>query len=332
VTGQWPDMDSNVILGIAFATLSAVGFIHSLLYPLLSGQARAGKRQKQFTSPLTTRMFDSDFQTRQKRGQIAQSLKQLESRENAHHKLSLEARIAQAGFDWDRRKFYTVSAISATILACLFLYATNNLILFFAGLFVGGVGFPRWFLTYTKRKRILRFTRELPNALDVIVRGIKSGLPLADCLRIIATEAVEPVRTEFRLIIESQILGLTLPEAAAKLYQRMPSTEANFFGIVLAIQQQSGGNLGEILGNLSKVIRERRKMRDRIQAASMEAKTSAAIIGSLPLFVAVLVYLTTPRYIEPLWLTQFGRIALAASALWMAVGIVIMRQLINFRI
>jgi tight adherence protein B len=177
-----------------------------------------------------------------------------------------------------------------------------------------------------------KFGEKFADALDVIVRGIKSGLPLNDCLRIVANEADEPVATEFRLIIEGQALGLPLTEAVAKLYERMPSAEANFFGIVLAIQQKTGGNLSETLGNLSRVLRERRKMRDKIQAVSMEAKASAWIIGSLPVVVALLVYLTTPKYIELLWLTQTGKVAMVAGGLWMLIGVLVMKKMINFDI
>lgn len=325
-------MDLSFIAVIALATLAAGGVVYALFYPMLSGQARAEKRRKEFAAPVATRMVDRETLARQKRGQIAQSLKEIEARENARNKVTLETQFLQAGLNWDRRKFYIVSAITGVVTGILFYIATGNLILLAVGLFIGGLGLPRWFLSRARTKRLKKFGNEFPNALDVIVRGIRSGLPLNDCLRIIASEAAEPVRTEFRLIIESQGLGLPLTEAAGKLFERMPCAEANFFGIVLAIQQKTGGNLSETLGNLSKVIRERRKMRDKIQAVSMEAKASAAIIGSLPPVVAILVYLTSPKYIELLWITQTGKVALVACAVWMLIGIMVMRKMINFNI
>lgn len=325
-------MDLSVIAVVVLATLAAGGVVYALFYPSLSGQTRAEKRRKEFAAPVAARIVDREVQARQKRGQIAQSLKDIESRENARNKLTLEVQLLQAGLSWDRRKFYIISAVSGVVTGMLFLLATANLLLLLVGLFIGGFGLPRWFLSRTRTKRLKKFGNEFPNALDVIVRGIKSGLPLNDCLRIIASEAVEPVRSEFRLIIESQTLGLPLTEAAAKLFERMPCAEANFFGIVLAIQQKTGGNLAETLGNLSKVIRERRRMRDKIQAVSMEAKASAAIIGSLPPIVGLLVYITTPKYIELLWLTQTGKVALVASGVWMLIGIMAMRKMINFNI
>ncbi len=325
-------MEKSVIAVIVLATLAAGGVVYALFYPLLSGQARAEKRRKEFASPVAARGIDREAQVRAKRGQVAQSLKEIEKRESSRNKLSLETRLQQGGLNWTRQKYYIVSAVMAVVTALALLLASGKPLLAVIGLFVGGFGLPAWYIKRCKTKRLKKFTIEFPNAIDVIVRGIKAGLPLNDCLRIIAHEATEPVAGEFRQIIESQALGLPLTEATAKLYDRMPCAETNFFGIVLAIQQKTGGNLAETLGNLSRVIRERRKMRDKIQAVSMEAKASAGIIGSLPPVVAILVYLTSPRYIELLWLTQTGKVAMVAGGVWMLIGCLVMRKMINFNI
>ena len=169
-----------------------------------------------------------------------------------------------------------------------------------------------------------------PDAVDVIVRGIKAGLPLLDSLKLIATETEEPLRSEFRGIIETQAIGIPIGQACLRLYERMPLPEANFFGIVISIQQRAGGNLSEALGNLSKVLRDRKKMKAKIQAMSMEAKASAGIIGALPPAVMTLVYITSPQYISLLWTEPLGRMMLAASAVWMFIGIMVMRKMINF--
>ena len=138
------------------------------------------------------------------------------------------------------------------------------------------------------------FLNEFPNALDVIVRAVKSGLPLNDGVRLIREQSQEPVKTEFRRIVEAQQVGLSIPEAALRMSETMPCPEANFFGIVIQIQSQAGGNLSEALGNLSRVLRDRKKMKAKVQALSMEAKASAVIIGALPFIVAFLVYLPAP--------------------------------------
>ncbi|MGH6677102.1 MAG: type II secretion system F family protein, partial [Xanthobacteraceae bacterium] len=131
-------------------------------------------------------------------------------------------------------------------------------------------------------------------------------------------------------IIETQTIGIPLGDACLKLYERIPVPEANFFGIVVAVQQRAGGNLSEALGNLSRVLRDRKKMKGKIKAMSQEAKASAAIIGSLPIVVLGLVYFTSPTYIELLWTAQLGRLMLAGSAFWMFTGIMVMRKMINF--
>jgi tight adherence protein B len=162
------------------------------------------------------------------------------------------------------------------------------------------------------------------------VRGIKAGLPLLDSLKVITVDSPEPVKSEFRAIVETQAIGMPLGEACGKLYDSMPLPEANFFGIVITIQQRAGGNLSEALGNLSRVLRDRKKMKAKIQAMSMEAKASAGIIGSLPIAVMTLVWITSPQYISLLWTEPLGRLMLAASAMWMFMGVMVMKKMINF--
>jgi tight adherence protein B len=196
--------------------------------------------------------------------------------------------------------------------------------------FAAGGGLPFWILRFLKKRRESRFLAAFPDAVDVIVRGIKAGLPLLDSLKLIAAESEEPVRGEFLSIIETQTIGIPIGEACLKLFERMPVPEANFFGIVISIQQRAGGNLSEALGNLSKVLRDRKKMKAKIQAMSMEAKASAGIIGALPPAVMTIVWITSPQYISLLWTEPLGRMMLAACAVWMSMGVFVMRRMINF--
>jgi tight adherence protein B len=180
------------------------------------------------------------------------------------------------------------------------------------------------------KSRLKSFSAEFPDSVDIIVRGVKAGLPLVDCLRIISLEAQEPVRGEFKAILEDQTMGLPIDQAVQRLSERVPLAETNFFAIVIALQSRTGGSLSEALGNLSKVLRERKKMKAKIKAVSAEAKASAGIIGCLPVVVALLIYLTSPAYISLLFTTTTGNIALAGSAFWMFIGVMIMRKMINF--
>jgi tight adherence protein B len=239
-------------------------------------------------------------------------------------------RIAQAGLSWSKQRFIIFSAILGIVGSGAAL-ALNGGLLGAAGMaFAGAFGLPRWILKFLKKRREAKFLAAFPDAVDVIVRGIKSGLPLLDSMRVISNDSPEPLRSEFRAIIETQSFGIPLGDACGKLYERIPVAEANFFGIVIAIQQKAGGNLAEALTNLSRVLRDRKKMKAKIQAMSMEAKASAAIIGSLPPGVMTLVYLTSPSYIELLWTEPLGRVMLACCAFWMFCGVMVMRKMINF--
>jgi tight adherence protein B len=321
-------MDMTTLAVICLSAVSAGGIAYVFLYPLVSGEARVEKRQQALIGASPVRRERNAAVSR--RDQVAQSLKELDQREKARNKVTIEGRIAQAGLEWSRNRFFVLSAALGVCLAGGILVLSDNALLAAIGLFVGGLGAPRWFLGYLKKRRINLFLKELPNAMDIIVRGIRAGLPLGDCLRIIASETVEPVKTEFRILVEHQNIGITVGDAVGKLYERVPVPEANFFAIVIAIQQKAGGNLSEALGNLSKVLRERKKMKDKIQAMSMEAKSSAAIIASLPFIVALLTYLSSPNYIELLWITMVGKMLLGLAAFWMICGVLVMRKMINF--
>ena len=210
--------------------------------------------------------------------------------------------------------------------------AADNMLLSLAMVGVGGVGFPLWFLNFLRKRRLKKFIDVFPEAIDIIVRGVRAGLPLSDCLRIVANEAAEPVRSEFRQIVETQTMGMPINEAVERLVVRVPISEANFFSIVIAIQQKAGGNLSEALSNLATVLRGRKQMRGKIQAFSSEAKASAMIIGSLPFAVGGMVYFTSPKYIELLWTTSTGQVVLIGSAFWMAIGTFVMKNMISFDI
>jgi len=318
-----------LLIGVLAAL--CLGGIAFAIMPYLSGEARAEQRQDQFLNRAQVREGAIVQRTAaSRREQVQKSLKELEQRQSAKSRINLGTRIAQAGLDWPKGRYFLLSGALALIFGLAAFVISRNPWISLAAILVGGLGMPRWTLIFLTGRRNKKFINEFPNAMDVVVRGVKSGLPLGDCIRIIASEAAEPVRTEFRHIIESQGLGLSVGEACERLYQRVPVTEANFFGIVIAIQQKSGGNLAETLANFSRVIRERRKMGGKIQAMSMEAKASAAIIASLPFIVALLVYLSSPDYISLLWTSFHGKVVLLLSASWMCIGVLVMRKMINF--
>lgn len=316
-------------LPIAFLAAVAVGGVaYVFIYPLLSGERTAQKRRELVARPEKVQR-NARQQQRSRREAIESTLKQFEERKK-NPKPTLQIRIAQAGLTLSNRQFILISAgVGLGSMAFALLLGAGLSAVAAIG-FAAGFGLPRWLLSFLKNRREQKFLDALPDSIDLIVRGVKAGLPLLDCIRMVASEAPEPLRSEFRAILDTQAVGMPLGEACGKLYERMPVPEANFFGIVVGIQQKAGGNLSEALGNLSKVLRERKKMTEKIRAMSMEAKSSAGIIGSLPPIMMFLVYLTTPQYISLLWTEPVGRIMLAGCLFWMGAGIFVMKKMINF--
>ncbi len=319
------------VLALAFLATAAVGGLAWVfLYPLLSGERKAESRRASIARAEPTAARTAEKSQRSRREQVETSLKDLEARHAKEKSVALPVRLSQAGLDWTPKKFWIVSAVLAG--GCFFgAMLLGGGLLGAAGLaFAAGFGLPRWALGHLKKRRETKFLKALPDAVDVIVRGIKAGLPLFESIKVVAADSPEPLRSEFLQIIETQAIGMPLGEACSRLYDRMPLPEANFFGIVVSIQQKSGGNLSEALGNLSKVLRDRKKMKEKIQAMSMEAKASAGIIGSLPPIVMFLVYLSTPQYISLLWTHPTGQLMLVGCVVWMAIGIMVMKKMINF--
>jgi tight adherence protein B len=319
-------------LALFFLVSVAIGGIAWVfIYPLLSGERKAEKRQESVTqSNPVVRTSSARNATKTRREQVEGTLKEIETRRAKAKSVPLHLRIAQAGLTWSKQRFFITSGILG-IIACVIVFMMDaGLLAAIAMGFGAAFGLPVWMLKFLKARREAKFVAAFPDAVDVIVRGIKAGLPLLESLRIITIDSPEPVKSEFRAIVDTQAIGMPIGDACGKLFERIPIPEANFFGIVIAIQQKAGGNLSEALGNLSKVLRERKKMKQKIQAMSMEAKASASIIACLPLAVMGLVYLSSPQYIELLWTHPTGRFMLVCSAGWMMMGVLVMRKMINF--
>jgi tight adherence protein B len=318
-----------LIAVLAFVVIGGLGFA---LAGRDSAQARILKRAQTITSgglqAARARVAANTPDVRRK--QILKTLKEQEKRQK-QATLTLNARIQQSGLNINQRTFWIISgAIGFTILVLLLLLRQHWLVGLGAG-FAAGFGLPRWVLGFLSKRRTKTFTACFSDALDIIVRGIKSGLPVHDCLRIIGQETPEPLAGEFRRLNENIGMGVTIDQALEKMYERMPTSEMRFFIIVLVIQAKTGGNLAEALGNLSTVLRSRKLMREKIKALSSEATASAFIIGCLPPGVVVLIMVTAPDYMTVMFTDPRGNIMLIGAALWMILGVLTMRKMINFR-
>jgi tight adherence protein B len=302
--------------------------IGGLAFVFTAGDSQADKRQAALQKG-SVKTRDNNLEKIARKKQVTDNLKELEKK-NGRKRANLDTRLQQAGLSIGRRQYMIFAALSGVIVSVLVFMATHNVYIAAPAAIIGVFGLPTFVLARLRKRRISRFVNEFPNSIDIIVRGVKAGLPLGDCMRIIANEASEPVRGEFRMIVETQAMGLSLGEAVDRVAQRVPITEANFFAIVINIQSKAGGNLSEALGNLSRVLRERKKMKGKIGAMSMEAKASAAIIGAVPFVVVILLWMSSPAYVSLLWTTTHGKIISCVALCWMAIGIAMMKKMITF--
>jgi tight adherence protein B len=266
-----------------------------------------------------------------RRKQIQESLKQLEeSQKKRRKKLTLRTLLMQSGLELSVQKFWIGSIGLGIVLGLAILLAGAPWYVALAAGAVGLFGLPRWFLGYLRKRRQEVFLREFADAIDIMVRGLKAGLPVSDAMKVIAAETPDPVGPEFLEVVEGQRVGIAIDQGIERMLDRMPLAEVNFLSIVMAIQSKTGGNLAEALNNLSKVLRDRKRMKQKIAAVSQEAKASAMIIGSLPFVITGAMSILNPEYLNPLWDTEIGHLLIAGSLLWMGTGVLIMRKMINF--
>jgi tight adherence protein B len=326
-------------LAFVFMVVVAVGGLGiALLYPMLAGN-KAEKRFGQIAEGKKDSKKDSirarfaEDQKDNRRRQIQDSLKQIEDDEKKRKKkMTLRTLIQQAGLEISPKLFWIMSIVSGVgFFVVPFIFGLPWFVA--AGLsFVGLLGLPRWFLGVLRKRRQNTFLNDFADAIDVMVRALKAGLPVSEAMKIISTESGPPVGPEFLEVVEGQRVGISIDQGIERMVERMPLSEVNFLAIVMTIQSKTGGNLSEALGNLSRVLRDRKKMKQKIRAISQEAKSSAAIIGALPFCVMGALAVLNPAYLEPMFSTTLGNVLLVGSGTWMTIGVLIMRKMINFEI
>ncbi|MBN9033856.1 MAG: type II secretion system F family protein [Rhizobiales bacterium] len=294
-------MNLIVILIVVLVAVAAGGIAYGLLFSSIETQKKVEGRVNRVVTAENDRGKAKAARERvqdaaKRRKSMQDSIKEMEKRsEQKNRSLSIREKLAQTGLPLTMKHFY-IGSTGLGIVTFAIAFLLSGSLPIAAGLaFAASMGLPRWVVAYLISRRKKKFLEEFPNSLDVMVRSIRSGLPLNDAMRMIASDGQEPVRSEFLRVVEAQQMGFSIPEACSRMTQTMPLQELSFFAIVIAIQSQAGGNLSEALGNLARVLRERKKMKAKVAALSMEAKASAAIIGALPFIVALLVYITSPH-------------------------------------
>lgn len=229
---------------------------------------------------------------------------------------------------------YAIASLAVMVVATLVLlvavgmsWPTSILLGIFAG-----AGIPHLVIGRMGTKRLAKFTKLFPDAIDLIVRGLKSGLPVTECIQAVGQEMEEPVGSEFRKVADDVRLGKSLEDSLWKAAERVDTPEFKFFVISLSVQRETGGNLGETLGNLSEILRGRQKMKLKIKAMASEGKTSAMIIGSLPFIMLAIISVMNWEYASVLFTDPRARMALGGGVVWMGLGMCIIAKLIAFEI
>lgn len=320
------------ILGGALGVM-VIGLVGVLAYIMLRPRILLKKRMANYGLLVAGGGLGRDAKAGGRQSRIQERLRELEDKgKERRRRNQIRSELLQAGLDASVRSYFISMALIGVVVLAGFMVSGFPLLVAFPAALAAAFLLPKLVLKVIAKFRQKKFTKYFANAIDVLVRGIKSGLPVGECLNIIARESPDPVGMEFHLLVEGQKVGVTLETLLSRGLERMPTSEYRFFAIVLQIQQQTGGNLADTLENLSNVLRERKKMRDKVKSMSSEAKASAAIIGSLPFFVAGVVSLMAPDYLEKLFVTDVGNMLLGGGLLWMGIGIFVMNKMINFDI
>ena len=318
-----------IVIGAVAAMLVLGGVIIGAVY-IIRPKVLLRKRMNQIGIIGDSGASDKAESRRQRR--IQEKVKQLEQKSRKQSRLeALRSQIMQAGLDISLSTYFVFSAILGAFATLGYLMTGLPPLGAIAVLLIGALLVPKLLLGSIADRRQRKFTSNFADAVDLIVRGIRSGLPINECFRVVAREFEPPLGEEFRLLVEGQNLGWTIDDLMARGIQRLPTAEYKFFAIVTQIQRQTGGNLAETLSNLSTVLRERKKMRDKAQAMASEAKASAMIIGSLPFAVAGILSVVNPDYLMLLFTEKTGNYLLAFGAFWMTCGSLVMRKMINFK-
>lgn len=268
-----------------------------------------------------------------RRADIARKLKENgEAIEKEKKKDGLKQKLVQAGLSMSVKKFWIYSILFAIFMVALMVLSGQKphiiLLVGFTALF----GFPRFVLKKKIQRRQKKFLEDFADALEAMVRLLKAGMPVSEAIAMASREFTGPIGEEMARIYDAQKIGVSLQEAVLEASRRMPITEMQMFATGISIQAQTGSSLSEVLTNLARVIRSRFRLKRKVQALSAEAKASAMIIGSLPFLIGGGMYLINGDYIMMLFNRPLGQAWLIGSAVWMTIGVLVMRAMINFKI
>lgn len=294
---------------------------------IMGGEAAASQKDK---------AGNKEKQKDRQRADIARKLKEASKeaqKEKDKDKLSIKERMMQAGYDAPVSRYWIWSSVFAGVVwGFLWLVTSWAQIAVVLITFTAFLGVPRLFLKIKAGRRQRKFLEDFADVLEAMVRLLQAGMPISEAVAMVSREYTGPIKEEMLRVYENQKVGIPLGEAAHQMAERIPLTEVHMFATALQIQSETGSSLSEVLMNLAAVIRARFRLKRKVRALSSEAKASAAIIAALPVVVCLGLYLVRPEYIGILFTTPMGKTFLTGAVVWMLIGVLIMRQMINFKV
>lgn len=264
---------------------------------------------------------------------LSKKLKELSEEEGSKKKSApLSLQLQQAGMEISTRTFFIRSVFAGIVFTLLVMLSDVPAFVVWVSPIIGTFGLPKMFLKFKIKKRQKAFINELADALEAMIRLLKAGMPITECISMVSREFEGPVGEEMALIYEAQKIGVSLPDAVSEAAKRVPIPEMKMFATGISIQVQTGASLSEVLQNLANVIRGRFRLKRKVASLSSEAKASATIIGALPFLVAGALYAVNPTYMELLWTTEQGKTLMYGAGFWMSIGVFVMKQIVNIKV
>mgnify|MGYP000134294130 CR=1 FL=1 len=315
---------------------AVLGIIISATFFILDAQKKSENRNRALAligAEPAQKSGKTEEKNKAVRDDIAKKLRSAGSvAKAAHNKKSIALLLTQANMKISVTQFWIISAVTSAALGGMGDLLSDKPVLPLLLAVIGMLGLPRMIVKMAGQKRQKAFLGDFSDALEAMARLLKAGMPVGEAIAMCAREYTGPVGEEMRRMYDAQKVGVPLSDAALEATHRMPVPEMRMLATALVIQQQTGSSLSEVLENLAGMIRARFRLKRKIQALSSEAKVSAMIIGALPIFVTLALKAVNPEYIDLLFLPGLGQILLWGAITWMSLGILVMRQMINFKI
>jgi tight adherence protein B len=324
--------ETTYMFASCLAAIGAAAMVCGAFFPILFSPSELSQRLAALTDKRKSGQDEAQSSNHNINRAQEFALKAIAESKRARRSTRLDARLVAAGLRWRPENFWAGCVVLGIVLFCVAFVAGVALPITIAVALSGAWYLPQRWLCYLAERRRQKFIADFPAAIDMIVRGIRSGHSVTDGLNVVAKDAAPPIAREFSAVVTQLRAGVPLGEAMVKLNAAMPVPELRFFTTVMSMQNQIGGNLSGTLGNLSRMLRDRQRLAMKVRTASAEVKASAIAVGSLPFIVAAATSLLSPDYISLLWTDEAGRKVVFMTLGWLCLGILVLRRMARIEV